>query len=355
MSRNVKGNAGEADAALRKFMAEIDKGRTKLDNPTLDKVLSAWMSNRRNATPLTRAGDQGYIDKRIVPAIGKIRLDRLKASDLDRAYTRWLDEGLSPATVRKLHAIISSALHQAVKWEWIDRAVSELASPPSTKPTITRFIAPGELAELIQAARDVNPTLAMAISLGAVTGARRGELCALRWSNVDFDTSTLTIRQSLSVLKGPELALGETKTHQIRRLILDGGTIRLLEWWRDQQEDLAKRASVTLDRDAYILTNDPRGRSPLLPNTLSHQFPRLAKSLDPPLPYHFHELRHFAATQMISGGIDPRMAATRLGHARPHITLQIYAHAVAAADSKAAEILGATIPGPPDPVAAIGP
>ena len=67
------------------------------------------MANRRNATPLTRAGDQGYIDKRIVPVIGKMRLDRLRASDLDWAYTRWLDEGLSPATVRKMHAIISSA------------------------------------------------------------------------------------------------------------------------------------------------------------------------------------------------------------------------------------------------------
>jgi len=336
-------------------MAEIEKGCTKLDNPTVERVLVAWMANRRNATPLTRAADQGYIDKRIVPALGKIRLDRLKASDLDRAYTGWLDEGLAPATVRKMHAIISSALHQAVKWEWIDRAVSELASPPSTKPTITRFITPDELVKLIQAAREVNPTLAMAISLGAVTGARRGELCALRWSNVDFDTATLTIRQSLSVLKGAQIELGETKTHQVRRLILDAGTLRLLEWWREQQEDLARRASVALDRDPYILTNDHRGRSPILPNTISHQFPRLAKSLDPPLPYHFHELRHFAATQMISGGIDPRMAATRLGHARPHITLQIYAHAVAAADRKAAEILGANLPGLPGETAAAGP
>jgi hypothetical protein len=87
ISRNVKGNVGEADAALRNFMAEIEKGRTKLDNPIIERVLDAWMANRRNATPSTRAGDQGYIDKRIVPAIGKIRLDRLKASDLDRAYT----------------------------------------------------------------------------------------------------------------------------------------------------------------------------------------------------------------------------------------------------------------------------
>lgn len=165
-----------------------------------------------------------------------------------------------------MHAIISSALHQAVKWEWIDRAVSDLASPPSTKPTITRFITPEELVELIQAAREVNPTLAMAISLGAVTGARRGELCALRWSDVDFDTATLTIRQSLSVLKGAQIEFGETKTHQVRRLILDGGTLRLMQWWREQQEDLATRASVALDRDPFILTNHPRGRSPVLPN-----------------------------------------------------------------------------------------
>ena len=72
------------------------------------------------------------------------------------------------------------------------------------------------------------------------------------------------------------------------------------------------------------------------------------------MPYHFHELRHFAATQMISGGIDPRMAATRLGHARPHVTLQIYAHAVAAADQRAAEVLGASLPELPGSIAASG-
>ena len=113
------------------------------------------------------------------------------------------------------------------------RATSTSAScPPPTKPTVTRFITPEELVDLIQAAREVNPTLAMVISLGTVTGARRGELCALRWSNIDFDNVTLTIRQSLSVLKGAQIEFGETKTHQLRRLIFDGGTLRLMQWGR---------------------------------------------------------------------------------------------------------------------------
>jgi integrase len=340
-SRQFAGSKKEADAALRRFVAEVEQGRVRSTHPTVKDVLDEWMAHR-TATPLTLAGDRGYIDRRIVPVLGQVRLDRLTARHLDQAYRAWLDEGLAPATVRKLHAIISAALHQAMKWEWTDRAVSQLASPPRPDGHLVRSISPDELVRLIRAARDVRPVLAVAVSLGAVTGARRGELCALRWSDLDAESGTLTIGRSLSVLAGGRTVMGGTKTHQVRRILLDEGTLLLLGWWRDQQAELAEWAGVGLCRDPYVLTVEPRGHLPVLPGTLSHWFTALARSVG--LPYHFHELRHFAATQMIAGGIDPRMAATRLGHARPSVTLQIYAHAVQAADRRAAELLGRTLP-----------
>jgi integrase len=347
-SKTFHGGSRAADDELRRFVEQVGRSRSPDRAATLATVLEAWMDSRRRATPLTRAGDQGYIDRRIVPELGGIRLDRLNGRDLDRAYTRWLAEGLSPSTVQKMHSIISAALTQAVKWDMADRNVAKLATPPSRQQQPSRSIGQDELTRLIVKARaDGDATLAMAVCLGAVTGARRGELLALRWSDLDETRATLTIGRSMSTLEGGRLESGPTKTHQVRRLIVDEQTVALLAWWRTGQADHAAAVGVPLVRDPYILAGQdrPRADRPVLPQTLSHQFTRLARSLD--MPYHFHELRHFAATRMISSGIDPRMAATRLGHARPNITLEIYAHAVEAADRRAAELLGASLPALP--------
>lgn len=255
---------------------------------------------------------------------------------------------MAPATVRKHHNILSAALGQAVKWEWIASNPAAKARPPSGRTTLTRTISSDDVRRIVEAANtptekrpDGDQVLAMAVAFAALTGCRRGELCALRWSDVNL-SATLTVSRSLTALD-KKVTVGATKTHQTRRMLLDTTALDLLERWRGWQEAQAARAEVTLDPDPFLLSLAPNGSKPLLPATLSHRFHDLMVVLG--MPYHFHELRHFAATAMIAGGVNVRTVATRLGHSTPSLTLSTYAHAVEAADQGAADLLG-TILGP---------
>ena len=187
-----------------------------------------------------------------------------------------------------------------------------------------------------------NAVLATAVALAAVTGARRGELCALRWADVDWQKRVLRIRSSLTVLRRVP-TLGPTKTHQRRDVSVDEAMGALLEKRRADQERFAERTGTSLVADAYILSRSADGSQPCLPDGLSLAYSRLVKSLG--VGGHFHELRHFSATELIGQGVDVRTVAGRLGHADPSVTLRAYSHALEQRDRQAAELLGGAVLG----------
>jgi integrase len=119
-------------------------------------------------------------EKRLRHRLGDLQLYRLKPDVIDADYGDWLTEGLSPATASKYHAILSAALRQAVKWDWIDRAPTERATPPSLVRREMVVPTPEQLVKLVSAAERFDPILASAFALAALTGMRRGELVALR-------------------------------------------------------------------------------------------------------------------------------------------------------------------------------
>ena len=197
--------------------------------------------------------------------------------------------------------------------------------------------------QLIGAAEsEGNVVLATAIALAAVTGARRGELCALRWTDVDWQKRVLRIRNSLTVLRRVP-SVGPTKTHQRRDVSIDEALGALLEKRRVDQERFAEQIGTSLVADAYILSRSADGSYPCLPDGLSLAYSRLVKSLG--VGGHFHELRHFSATELIGRGVDVRTVAGRLGHADPSVTLRVYAHALEQRDREAAELLGSAVLG----------
>ena len=336
--KTVTGGKREAEAALRKFITEVEHSRSPQRSMTVTALLERWLDH---ITPTRRPSTidryRRKIDKAINPALGIVRLDRLTAEHLDRQYRAWLDGGLSPSTVHVYHAILSASLRQAVKWGWLDRSPAQQASPPAQARSQSRSVSPEHLKRLMVAAEEDDPTLATAVALAALTGARRGELCALRWSDVDLVEGILTVSRSYTPVNGQRIE-GPTKTHQARRLALDIVAVDILSRrWKFQQW-YADQVEVALDADPYILSREPTGADPGHPDYLSHAFARLNKRLG--LDYHLHELRHFSATTAIAGGADIRTVASRLGHADPSVTLRIYAHAIEARDREVAAILG---------------
>src|ERR1700728_1483687 len=129
-TRSFKGTEYAASKALGKLVAEVEAGKFNRTSATVAQLLDKWLEMAESIQrPRTLYENRRKIEGRIKPVLGNIRLDRLEPDSLDAGYRQWLAEGLSPATVHKLHSVLSAACRQAVKWGWIDRAPTERATP----------------------------------------------------------------------------------------------------------------------------------------------------------------------------------------------------------------------------------
>ncbi len=183
----------------------------------------------------------------------------------------------------------------------------------------------------------------MLLSLAVLTGARRGELCAMRWTDVEGDT--IRIRRSL-YRAGTDRGEKSTKGGRERWVVVAPAGRTLLEAWHGRCSEVAAAVDVRLVPDAFVVSPVPDGSRPVNPETFSSVVHKLCAELGMP-HVHLHSLRHFAATEMLAAGIDPRNAAEILGHASPTLTLGLYGHATADRQRMAAEVLARTLEPPP--------
>jgi integrase len=345
VSRTVTGGKRDAQRALAKLVSEVESGQVAAGHPvSLGELVDRWLDDiSPHRAVWTMHKYREVANGSVKPAIGSVRLDKLSARQLDDFYKTLSQRGLSPASVRRQHALLHTALGRAVKWGMIVSNPADRATPPAlVRRTVTTPSLPDVQRLIAGAAEDGDPVLATAIALGAVTGARRGELCALRWSDVDWERRLLRIARSLTVIR-QQMSEGQTKTHQVRQIAMDDVTGAFLLVRRRQQENYATQVGVALCSDPYLLSRSADGSGPCLPDGLSHGYERLAKRLG--IGGHLHELRHFAATTAIAGGADVRTVAGRLGHADPSVTLRVYAHALEARDRELAGMLGSAVLG----------
>jgi integrase len=348
VSRYFRGSKRRAEGALAKLVTEVEQQQvTSAGAGTLGELLDRWLDHiTPNRAAYTIDEYRRLINKTIKPALGKVRLDRLSPRQLDAFYRSLQEKGLSGSSIHQRHSILHASLGRAVKWGLIAANPADRATAPRPARSTATAPAVAEVQKLIaEAEADGDHVLATAVALGAVTGARRGELCALRWSDIDSGRGVLTVSRSLTVLAA-KATEGPTKTHQRRDIAIDPALASLLTARRGQQESYARLAGVELVEDPYVLSRSPDGAAPCLPDGLSLAYARLAKRLG--IVTHFHELRHFSATTAIAEGIDVRTVASRLGHADPSLTLRVCAHALEARDRQLAGILGTTVLGPMD-------
>ena len=366
-TRSFKGTEYAASKALGKLVAEVEAGKFNRTSATVAQLLDKWLEMAESIQrPRTLYENRRKIEGRIKPVLGNIRLDRLEPDSLDAVYRQWLAEGLSPATVHKLHSVLSAACRQAVKWGWIDRAPTERATPPSVVPRPIFVPTPDRLTALVRSAEEEDPVLATALVLAALTGARRGELVALRWSDVDLAEGRVRIAKSLTVSQGVQHT-GPTKTHAVRDIAVDPVCVDVLEGRWAFMLDLSEKAASPLVPDPFVLSYSANGEIPVNPDTLTHRFSQLCVAKEKPAleklrktrpkakreeltpgerwPYRFHDLRHFSVTTLIAAGVDPRTVADRHGHAQVTMTLNRYAHALPERDRDAAAILGRAMGG----------
>ena len=337
----------EAKQAEARLITEVGAGQHRGPaNRTVAELLDRWLEWRQNVRPIsptTVATYRGYIDRTIVPALGKLQLGRLDAATLDAFYAHLRKQGgkggrpMAASSVHQVHAIFSGALNRAVVWRWIADNPARLASPPSIERTDLQPPAAEDAAQLLSVALAEDRELGLFLRLAVVLGARRGELCALRWSDVDLDRGEVLIAGGIVRVPGQSLVDRATKTHAKRRVAIGADTAEVLRaHWLAQAKD-ALACGTTLAADAYVFSHAPDGSAPINPDGITHRFRRLARRLG--VRCRLHDLRHFMVTQLVAGVVDWRTVAGRAGHADGHMTLSTYAHFQQAQDRQAADFM----------------
>jgi integrase len=279
-------------------------------------------------------------------ALGRRPASLVSAGELDALYARLDRDGLGASGVRAWHALISGALSAGVRWGELDRNPAKSASPPP-EPRPTGVAPEPELARrYLDAVERANPTLGVLLRVAALTGARRGELCALRWGDLDVERSTLKIHRSLTSPKGERYAEGTTKTGRKRTIELSPEALAELVAHRARRESLCHSAEVELDaRRGFVFGPDdfPHGSKPYRPDYVSRRSRELAELAGLPVAAcHPHGLRHYFATQGLAAGGDVKSMASYLGHDAAML-LDVYAHAVDDAERAAAVSVGRTL------------
>ena len=197
------GTSRQADVALAELITKSARGQVSVGQRTVAHAVEAGLRQAELEwlKPTTLRNYRTSAECHVLPALGSRRLSHLSAEHLDRFYGALVEAGYSRSTVRGCHVLLCRVLDQAKSWGWVAVVnVGRDARPPRQHTSNPKPVPIDVARSMIDEAAKVNPTLATLIVLAADTGARRGELCALRWRHVDVAASTLRI----------EAAIGET-------------------------------------------------------------------------------------------------------------------------------------------------
>ena len=344
VSRSVRGSKRDAEKVLTQIQTQIDQGGpTRRGDATVSELLIEWLDMiEGDRSPSTMQSHRSKAELHLMPAIGRIKVRRLTTRQLDELYldlTR--KKRLAPATVRQVHAIIRRALHQAMRWGWIDRNPAALATLPAARRHQVRAPSPEEVMSLIDRA---TPLLALFLRVSAVTGARRGEVCALRWDDVDIDARVVHIHRSVLQLTGRQVLIKDTKTHSERTVAIDADTAARLRARRDEVE-AALVGGPTIGDLPFIFSHDG-GEQPWRPDYVTAAWRRLCDAAGV-TGVRVHDLRHMHASYLLDAGVPLHTVSRRLGHERASTTSDIYGHAIDARDQGAADLFGALLRGEP--------
>jgi integrase len=330
--------AKAANARVAELVAELKSSPTVGSRATVAQMLEEFyrVSVARGRAPTTLHEYRRTIDTLLAPALGHIAIEKLTTHQLDSFYASLMtaERPLKPTSIRRYNAVLSAALSQAVKWEWIDKNPALRITLPEMPTNEIEAPTALEVRRIIEECQKRSVRTGMFVLVAAVTGCRRGEVAALRWRDIEGDT--ITVRASAYAAGGVH-GIKSTKTGRVRKIVAGAALCKVLDAYRAQCEEKAREFEVEYSNDSFIFSSRPDGASPLNVDTISSMFHKVASELG--LSHiHLHSLRHFAATELISSGLDIKDAASRLGHANPAMTLRVYAHATEERQRHAADI-----------------
>ncbi len=311
------------------FKEYVDPTSTKLID-WLRLWLETYMRNTLKQS--TYVSYKGYIENHLAPAFPTLKLKDLTTKLLQDFYNYKLtEEGLSPKTITNLHRCLHKAMNQAVLEHHIDFNPCDAVSLPRNEKPQIEILTREEQQRLIYTS--YNFRYGIFIRLTLATGVRLGELLGLRWEDVDFTKSMLSIRRTLNRLpkvdyngtgNSTEVIIQEPKTkNSIRSIPVIKAIITEIQQWRNVQLADARTAGDIYNDSGFIVTNLLGGY--IEPRTFKDYYDEILKAAGLG-HYTFHALRHTFATRAMEQGMDAKTLSTLLGHYSVSFTLDTYTH-----------------------------
>ena len=326
----------DATRAFNEHKVKMDKGTQIMPSEyTFAQWLDYWYKDiiLPQIEETTAYGYRGMIENYLKPQIGEIRLQKLTARDIQQYYT-WLmgEKELSPNTVIKHHNLLTNTLNAAERQEYITKNPMRAVSPPKKRQREAKFYTPEQLGILLDKA--VGTRLELPVFICAYLGLRRGELCGLRWSDVDLEHKTITIENTRTQAGKKEIEKGTKTASSTRTLYLPDTLCDMLKAAKENQQACRAEYKNAYDDNDYVVVMED-GR-PFRPNYLSELFGKfLADNGLPKIV--LHELRHTFASLSNQAGIPAYNIGKALGHSTPATTQKIYTHLLDQTHTQAVE------------------
>jgi integrase len=318
----------EADIALNEMLYEQRRGMLATGpNQTVKQFMEYWLEEVHKPTIRVSSyiSYRAMLDNHILPELGPYKLRQLTVQHIESFYVKKAKQGLSANTLKVIHGVLHNALAHAVYLNLVARNVSDIAK--KSLPRQARFeiqpLTKEQAQKLLERARGEKSEALLILAI--TTGMRRGELVALRWSDIHLEEGYLQVRRSARYAgRGYGLQITEPKTRSSRRkIVISPLLIETLLLHRARQEETRKAAGDAWQ--AHDLVFCDRHGEYLDPDTLRNWLKKILKEADLP-PIRFHDLRHSAATLLMEKGVHAKVVQELLGHSSIMMTLDIYSH-----------------------------
>ena len=378
------------DDFVYEFEQKVKNGKLLSGEKMNFKDFSDYWLTEYAEKQLEKTTLQGYIaelEQKIIPALGHLKIAKIKPTHLQSFYNNLLEDGVrkdgrpggySPVTIKKDHAIISGMLKQAVLWQLIEANPCDRVAPPKEIKEVVEDIKHFTLeqAETFLNAlemdyatkykahdriddtgkkyhvpayietRSIPTQFKVFFNFALFGGMRRGELIALTWDNIDFKDCSIDINKATGYVNRKQITKLPKNKGSVRKIVVPEPVIRLAERYKKEQLEYRLSIGDQWCGDNYVFIQFDGSQMNL--STPNHTFHDIinkynATTADPgnQLPHiPLHGLRHTSATLLISENIDIRTVSARLGHAQTSTTMNIYAHSLKKLDEKASNALG---------------
>jgi integrase len=348
----------ELKRAIREFETYVESGQYFIDKAqkkqpkeepvkfTVSDLSEKWLHHRsKELAPRTHEEYKKIIEKRIIPAIGSLTTDEIDSAQVQRFYDSLLDTkrldkktgDLSKSYIRRVHIILSAMFEYGIKRGYCETNPTRNTEKIKLKSKEARFYNVDQIKAMLTALESEPLMYQAFVQLAVHSGARRGELCALQWSDLDTEKGTIRINKSLETLNSKLEPKAPKNPSSVRVIPIPQFVIRVLEKYKAAQNAERLKLGTQWRGKDHIFTSW-HGKV-IHPNWISYWFLKFIKRHGLP-ELNLHALRHSHATIIINQQLlDIKSLSRRLGHANSVITNQVYLHAIEGADQKAVDAL----------------